>query len=86
MKPRVGLVLGDGGGIGAELAAKLLALPETAGAADITVIGDRRLLARGAKEAELPVASYPNVQKWSALILAMPAWRDSAPRQAAAAA
>ena len=51
MKPRVGLVLGDGGGIGAELAAKLLALPETAGAADITVIGDRRLLARGAKEA-----------------------------------
>jgi 4-hydroxythreonine-4-phosphate dehydrogenase len=43
-------VLGDGGGIGAELAAKLLALPETAGAADITVIGDRRLLARGAKE------------------------------------
>jgi 4-hydroxythreonine-4-phosphate dehydrogenase len=50
LKPRVGLVLGDGGGIGAELAAKLLALPETAGAADITVIGDRRLLARGAKE------------------------------------
>jgi glutathione S-transferase len=39
-----------------------------------------------AKEAELPVASYPNVQKWSARILAMPAWRDSAPPQAAAAA
>ena len=51
MKPRVGLVLGDGAGIGAELAAKLLALPETAEAASITVIGDRRLLARGAKEA-----------------------------------
>jgi 4-hydroxythreonine-4-phosphate dehydrogenase len=51
LKPRVGLVLGDGAGIGAELAAKLLALPETAEAASITVIGDRRLLARGAKEA-----------------------------------
>jgi len=51
LKPRVGLVLGDGAGIGAELAAKLLALPETAAAADIAVIGDARLLARGAKEA-----------------------------------
>lgn len=51
MKPRLGLVLGDGAGIGAELAAKLLALPETGEAANITVIGDRRLLARGAKEA-----------------------------------
>ena len=51
MKPRVGLVLGDGAGIGAELAAKLLALPQTAAAADIAVIGDARLLARGAKEA-----------------------------------
>lgn len=39
-----------------------------------------------AKEAEIPVAAYPNVQKWSAGILAMPAWRDSAPRQTAAAA
>lgn len=51
MKPRIGLVLGDGAGIGAELAAKLLALGETAATASITVIGDRRLLARGAKEA-----------------------------------
>ena len=51
MKPRIGLVLGDGAGIGAELAAKLLALPETADSASIAVIGDRRLLARGAKEA-----------------------------------
>ena len=51
MKPRVGLVLGDGGGIGAELAAKLLALPEIAAAADIAVIGDARLLALGAMEA-----------------------------------
>jgi glutathione S-transferase len=32
-----------------------------------------------AQQAELPLASFPNVQKWSARILAMPAWRDSAP-------
>ena len=51
MKPRIGLVLGDGAGIGAELAAKLLALPETSETASVTVIGDQRLLARGAKEA-----------------------------------
>jgi 4-hydroxythreonine-4-phosphate dehydrogenase len=47
---RLGLVLGDGAGIGTELAAKLLALPETAQAASIIVIGDARMLARGAKD------------------------------------
>jgi glutathione S-transferase len=39
-----------------------------------------------AKEAELPIASYPNVQKWSASVLAMPAWRDSAPPPSVASA
>ncbi len=29
MKPRIGLLLGDRNGIGPEIAAKLLALPET---------------------------------------------------------
>jgi 4-hydroxythreonine-4-phosphate dehydrogenase len=51
LKPRIALVLGDGAGIGAELAAKLLATPEAGATASITVIGDRRLLARGAQEA-----------------------------------
>jgi glutathione S-transferase len=39
-----------------------------------------------AKEAGLPLASYPRVQEWADRILAMPAWRDSAPPQAAEAA
>jgi 4-hydroxythreonine-4-phosphate dehydrogenase len=50
VKPRIALVLGDGAGIGAELAAKLLALPETAKMATVIVIGDARLLARGARD------------------------------------
>lgn len=39
-----------------------------------------------AKEAGLPLASYPSLQEWADRILAMPAWRDSAPPQAAEAA
>lgn len=50
MKPRIALVLGDAAGISAELAAKLLASPQAA-QAKLFVIGDRRLLARGAREA-----------------------------------
>jgi len=41
MKPRIGLLLGDPTGIGPELVAKLLALPDTLTQADVRVIGDR---------------------------------------------
>lgn len=56
-RPRIGLVLGDPAGIGAELAAKLLARARTAALAAVSVIGDARLLAAGAKIAKvaLPV-------------------------------
>jgi len=47
MKPRIGLLLGDPTGIGPELVAKLLALPETLAQAEALVIGDRRLYKRG---------------------------------------
>jgi 4-hydroxythreonine-4-phosphate dehydrogenase len=40
MKPRIGLFTGDPSGIGPEVAAKLLAEPETAGLAEIVAIGD----------------------------------------------
>ena len=38
------------------------------------------------KEAELPVASYQHVRDWFARVSALPAWRDTAPAPAAAAA
>jgi 4-hydroxythreonine-4-phosphate dehydrogenase len=60
-KPRVGVVLGDPGGIGAELIAGLAARPETRERAHVTVIGDPWLLRRGAAEAgivlDLPLLS-----------------------------
>ena len=46
-KPRIGLLLGDPTGIGSELVAKLLALPETLAQAEVVVIGDRRLYQHG---------------------------------------
>jgi len=39
-----------------------------------------------AKEAELPLASHPQLRDWFARISALPAWRDTAPRPASAAA
>ena len=53
-KPRIGLLLGDPTGIGPEVAAKLLALPETACRAEILVIGDRRIYQKGAAIARVP--------------------------------
>ena len=47
MKPRIGLLLGDPNGIGPELAAKLLADPELAGSAEVTVIADAGVFAAG---------------------------------------
>ncbi len=46
---RLALVVGDPAGISPELAARLLAEPETVGRAAILVIGDRRVLERGAE-------------------------------------
>ena len=49
-KPRMALAIGDGGGIGPELAARVLA-DETANPGDLIVYGDARLLERGAAQA-----------------------------------
>jgi len=38
------------------------------------------------KEAELPVANYRQARDWFARVSALPAWRDTAPAPAAAAA
>lgn len=51
---RVAMVIGDAGGISAELAAKIIADPAS-NAGDLIVLGDSRLLARGAAEAGAPV-------------------------------
>jgi 4-hydroxythreonine-4-phosphate dehydrogenase len=58
MKPRIGLLLGDPTGIGSELTAKLLALPETLGQAETLVIGDRRQYQRGVEIARV-VDAHP---------------------------
>ncbi len=50
-KPRLALVLGDPAGVGPELMAGLLARPETLAEAEVLVIGDRRVLARGEQAA-----------------------------------
>ena len=47
-KPRIAAIPGDANGIGPELLAKLLVMPKVTDRADILVIGDRPLIARGA--------------------------------------
>jgi len=54
--PRIGLVLGDPAGVGAELAAKLLQRLRPEEIAAITVIGDARQLDAGARIAGVPRA------------------------------
>jgi glutathione S-transferase len=39
-----------------------------------------------AKEAELPIANHPHVRDWFARVSVLPAWRDTAPAMAPAAA
>lgn len=51
--PIIGLMLGDVTGIGPEVAAKLLARKETHDQARVAVIGDRRLLELGMRDAGL---------------------------------
>ena len=38
-----------------------------------------------AKEAELPLAAYPQVRGWFERVSALPCWRETAPQMAAAA-
>lgn len=54
-RPRVGLVMGDPSGVGPEVLAKTLALPTTLAACRAFVIGDARIIARGAGAAGVPV-------------------------------
>ena len=51
MKPRIGIIPGDPGGIGPELIAKLLSDEEVRGKADILLIGDRHLFEMGQRQA-----------------------------------
>jgi len=55
-KPRIGLMAGDPAGIGPEVAAKLLAEPETLECAEIVLIGDRAVFQAGDELPILPVA------------------------------
>lgn len=50
-KPRIALAMGDAAGISPELTAKVLADDEVRAAASITVLGDARVLAEGARVA-----------------------------------
>ncbi len=58
-KPVVALTLGDPAGIGPELIARLLARPDTCAAANVVLIGDAWLWARGQREAGVQVATEP---------------------------
>ena len=51
MKPKIGIIPGDPGGIGPELIAKLLAANETGEKADILLIGDGHLFSQGMQQA-----------------------------------
>jgi glutathione S-transferase len=50
--------------------------------ADFTVVSPLVYAAEG----ELPLDAYPRLRDWSARVLALPAWRDTAPSPAAQAA
>ena len=52
MKPRIGIIPGDPGGIGPELIAKLLSKEDTAEKADILLIGDGHLFTQGMQQAD----------------------------------
>jgi 4-hydroxy-L-threonine phosphate dehydrogenase PdxA len=56
VKPVIGLMLGDVTGIGPELVVKLLSSPATREAANVIVVGDRRVLELGMRDAGKRVA------------------------------
>ncbi len=53
--PRIGFMLGDVTGIGPEIAAKLLASSKIASQAEVVIIGDRRVLKLGMRNAAVKV-------------------------------
>ena len=55
MKPRIGIIPGDPGGIGPELIAKLLSDEEVRAKADILLIGDRHLFEMGQTQAGVEI-------------------------------
>ncbi len=57
-RPRLLLLAGDPTGIGPEITAKLLALPETREAAEITLLGDHHVFRAGAKIAGTPESVF----------------------------
>lgn len=63
--PRIGLMLGDVTGIGPEIAAKLLASGKAVGLADVIIIGDRRVLELGMRNAgvTVPHTVYRNIDE-----------------------
>jgi 4-hydroxythreonine-4-phosphate dehydrogenase len=61
-KPTVALAIGDAAGIGPELAARLLVDPAVRTAADLLVVGDGRVLQRGAAVAGV-VVGIPRVSR-----------------------
>jgi len=77
-RPLIGLVLGDPAGIGAELAAKLLAEAHTGTLAAVTVIGDARQLASGAKIAQVALADVKIDDRANADPASIPLGRVSA--------
>jgi 4-hydroxythreonine-4-phosphate dehydrogenase len=77
-RPRIGLVLGDPAGIGAELAAKLLADAHLTQSAIVTVIGDARQLAAGAKVAQVTLPDVTIDDRANADPAAIPLGRVSA--------
>ena len=52
MKPKIGIIPGDPGGIGPELIAKLLSKEDTTEKADILLIGDGHLFTQGMQQAD----------------------------------
>ncbi|MGA0033421.1 MAG: PdxA family dehydrogenase [Burkholderiales bacterium] len=63
--PRIGFMLGDVTGIGPEIAAKLLASGKAAQMAEVVVIGDRRVLELGMRDAGVsaPYTAYRNIDE-----------------------
>ena len=61
-KPRIALAIGDPAGIGPELAARMVADGEVRAAASLVVVGDRRVLEQGARDAgvslDIDIAQY----------------------------
>ncbi|MDF2465308.1 MAG: 4-hydroxythreonine-4-phosphate dehydrogenase [Ramlibacter sp.] len=92
-RPRLAVLLGDGGGVGPEMAVKLLARPANVAAADILLIGDAASLTAGesvaaAKLDVLPIDSIDGLRFEPGRVthLVQPADCAAVPGQSTAAA